>query len=245
MSKETFENLKKEIEAIDKAEIIEPQIPIAIALQESEDLYQWAQDDHADLEKAGLEMLLLDQLPERTAALRYIQSIWQKEYKTMEKAQEEWGKISPAAFDLRDTLVHEFRHAFHKFPALLAQIKHIDEGAGNADMIQDLSDLLVLGKANPDLLAEINFDNTLLSKSEEFSKTLPDLLAKANGLRNSDNKTKVLRDKAYTHMKHAVDEIRRNGVYKFWRTPERKKGYVSKYNTRNRGSKNENQTETK
>jgi hypothetical protein len=240
MSKEIFEAKKSSIEAITKEETIEPQIPIAIALQESEDLYQWAQDDREALEQSGLEMELLNDLPARTASLRYIQSIWQKEFKTMEKAQVEWSKIAPVAFDLRDTLIHEFRHAFFKFPNLLAKVKAIDEGAGNADMLQDLSDLVVLGNANIELLNKIKFDSSLLQKAQEFTQTLPEMLAQANGLRNSDNITKILRDKAFTYMKIAVDEIRRNGQYKFWRTPERKKGYVSKYNNKSRQSKKEN-----
>lgn len=240
MSKEAFETHKSAIEAIPKEEIVEPQIPVAIALQESENLYQWAQNDRSALEQAGLEMNLLDELPARTAALRYIQSVWQSEYKGMENAQEDWSKLSPEAFDFRDILIHEFRHAFFKVPSLLAQIKAIDEGTGNADMIQDISDLLILGRDNLNLLARINLDPTFLDKAEEYTKILPDILAKANGLRNSDNPTRIMRDKAFTYMKIAVDEIRRNGVYKFWRTPERKKGYVSKYNSRSHGKKNEN-----
>ena len=39
----------------------------------------------------------------------------------------------------------------------------------------------------------------------------------------------MIRDKAYTLLKWAVDEIRECGRFVFWRTPERLKGYSSPY----------------
>jgi len=37
----------------------------------------------------------------------------------------------------------------------------------------------------------------------------------------------IIRDKAYTYMKQAVDEIRECGKFVFWRNPDRLKGYMS------------------
>ena len=70
-------------------------------------------------------------------------------------------------------------------------------------MIQDLSDLSVLGKANQPLLAAMN------------------------GERAENNSAKTIRDKAYTLLKKAVDEIREAGKYVFWKNPDRLKGYYS------------------
>ena len=38
-----------------------------------------------------------------------------------------------------------------------------------------------------------------------------------------------MRDKAYTHLKQAVDEVRECGQYVFWRNEARLKGYSSRY----------------
>ena len=38
-----------------------------------------------------------------------------------------------------------------------------------------------------------------------------------------------MRDKAYTHLKQAVDEVRECGHYVFWRNEARLKGYSSRY----------------
>jgi hypothetical protein len=171
----------------------------------------------------------VEELPQRIGACRYIQSQWQKDYLTQEEAQKEWKLQSPAAYDLRDELVHHFLHAFHTIPDLLSKTQKIAEGSGHSDMIQDLSDLSLLGKANSEPLKNINLDMTLLDKAAVLSDDMASLLAKANGQKLGDNNLKITRDKAYTYMKQAVDEIRRNGKYAFWRTPEREKGYVSKY----------------
>jgi hypothetical protein len=58
------------------------------------------------------------------------------------------------------------------------------------------------------------------------------VLAKANGEVGDDDAAKKMRDKSYTHMKQAMDEVRTTGQYVFWRDEDRKKGYVSTYQKR-------------
>jgi hypothetical protein len=229
MSKQDYDVKLSILEAMNKDQVKEPDMPVSVALQEAEDLKEWCLTDKDALTKAGLNWQLVDDLPVRIGACRYIQSQWQKDYLTKEEAQKEWKLQSPAAYALRDELVHHFLHAFHNYPDLLSKAQKISEGSGHADMIQDLSDLSILGIANPGPLKEINLDMTMLDKAAVLSEEMASLLAKANGQKLGDNNLKITRDKAYMHMKQAVDEIRRHGKYAFWRTPEREKGYVSKY----------------
>ena len=229
MSKEQFDAKQSAIDAINEKQVVYPNIPVDAALQEAEDLYVWCQADKAALVKAGLDGALIDDLPARTGACRYIQSQWQKEYKSLEEAQKEWSQKSPAAYDLRDELLHHFFHAYYKLPDLYSRTQKIPEGNTHADMIQDLSDLAALGKAYPQPLQAINLDLALLDQAEAMSGQMAVLLANSNGKRLEDNKLRLLRDKAFTHMKEAVDEIRRCGQYVFWRDEQRRKGYTSKY----------------
>jgi hypothetical protein len=96
-------------------------------------------------------------------------------------------------------------------------------------MIQDLNDLSVLGKANPQLLEAINLDMSLLDEAAQTAKEMAALLAEVNRSRREHSEAKRIRDQAYTHLKEAVDEIRRCGQYVFRQNKERLMGYRSSH----------------
>lgn len=234
MSKDNLNSLLTSITAIRDEDVKLPNMPVGEAVQEAENLVAWCQEDKAALTAAGLDWQLVDDLPIRAGACRYAQSIWVRESKGREEAEKQWKAQSPAAFDLRDELVHHFLFAFRNHPDLVAKTQIIREGGSRADMLQDLSDLSVLGKANPELLKAVGLDVKLLTVAATMSDELSVLLALTNGDNGSDFNAKVTRDKAYSYMKLAVDEIRTTGQYVFWRNEDRKKGYVSAYKKRGR-----------
>ena len=100
----------------------------------------------------GLDRTFVENLPERAGALREAQSVWMREFKSREEAEEEWIKQAPEAFKMRDKLLDAFRYAFRKQDYLLSNVAVIAGGHGREDMIQDLNDLAVLGRANTSLL---------------------------------------------------------------------------------------------
>jgi hypothetical protein len=244
MSKECYEAKVAEIESIPEQEVINPSVPVDIMLQESENLIVWSRDDKEILIKAGIDWKLVEDLPLRTGALRYIESQWQKEFKSKEMAQIRWTAESPAAYLLRNELVHHFYHAFYDKPDLYSRTQKIDEGNTHADMIQDLSDLAALGKANSEVLKTKNIDLVLLDKAETLSTEMAKLLAESTGQKMQDNKLLITRNKAYTYMKLAMDEIRRNGQYAFWQNPQRLKGYVSQYYKKKNSAKKSTKVQT-
>ena len=87
MSKELYEQQAEAIEAIPNA--VKPNIPISVALQEAEELHIWAQPDQAALEQVGLQWTLVQQLPRRAAACRYIETLWQSHLSTASDAEKE------------------------------------------------------------------------------------------------------------------------------------------------------------
>ncbi len=244
MSKAQFDQLLPTLEKIPEKQVSYPNIPVDVALQESEDLLVWCQSDKEKLTQSGLDWLIVKDLPVRTGACRYCQSQWQKDYRSVEEAQKEWALKSPDAYVLRNDMIHHFLHAYYKMPDLYARTQKIAEGSGHADMIQDLSDIAALGKANPQPLVAINIDLSLLDKSETTSTEMAVLLANSNGKKMEDNKLRLLRDKAFMHMKEAVDEIRRCGQYAFWKDEQRHKGYISKYNKSRKSGKTKTEQST-
>lgn len=228
MSETQFNAQKAAIEALTEAQIIQPNLPIDKFLQESANLAEWSKEDQAALVAVGVGQANFDELDARIGALRYVQSTWNKQRNSQEDARQQWNTELPAATELKDQLEHSFRFAFRSRTDLLTKVRQIEAGTGDADLIQDLSDLAVLGKANLPLFETINFDITLLDTAETKANDMSKLLASKNGERADNSNALILRNKAYTHLKTTVDEIREAGKYVFWKDTQRKKGYLRK-----------------
>jgi hypothetical protein len=84
-------------------------------------------------------------------------------------------------------------------------------------------------KENPEPLEAINFEMGLLDEAASKSDELGALLGVAHGEEATDKEAKIMRDKAYTFLKQAVDEIRDYGQFVFWRDESRSVGYASAY----------------
>lgn len=202
--------------ALAKDAVQEPRIPMGIYIQEAEDLLVVATADVGKLKVTGLSDIVLKDIAVCAGACREAQSIWMRELQTKKDAEELWVASSPKAFELRDFLLHSFRFAFRKDGELTKKVEKIAEGAGNADMIQDLNDLSIVGKNNQSLLKAIGFDFAQLDKAATMSGDMAKLLSLVNGERISGNASKEMRDRMYTLMKQAVDEVRECGKYVFF-----------------------------
>lgn len=233
MHEQNFNDRKAAIEAVKPEEVQIPYMPVDVFTQEAEDLYHWALKDKEQLTAAGLDEAVLNDLPILNGACRHAQAVWMKELNMQKEARRQWTEAGPQGYNLRDELVHTFRYAFRRRPDLLNRVSAVADGTGHADMIQDLHNLAVLGKANPQLLQGIQFDMAVLDNASQTSDELTELLAIANGEKHLENEAKVMRDKAYTLLKIAVDEVRDCGKYVFWRDETRLAGYASQYNRRN------------
>lgn len=232
-----YKELLPVIQAISPESVLTPNMPVDVYVQEAENLYHWSFDDQAALSNAGLSLNSINNLAVRAGACREAQSLWVKERKMNQEAEKLWKAEAPAAFGMRDHLIHAFRYAFRKDAALLTRVDEIAQGDSNSDMVQDLNDLSVLGKDHLDLLALINFAPIELDDAATTADHMGDLLGATNGERKEESESMIIRDKAFTYLKQAVDEIRDCGKFVFWRNPDRLKGYASDYWQRKNTSK--------
>ena len=239
MSQIDLENLVEELGLISKDQVKTPSIPVSIYIQEAEDQKVWAEEDKDALIAHGLDWTFAEALPVRAGALREAQSVWTREFKSSEDFEEEWLKQAPGAFEMRNKLLDAFRYAFRKHDDLLTNVALIAEGYGREDMIQDLNDLAVLGKANTPLLEAINFELTKLDLAAETSDSMAGLLAGAKGEQGTPSAGLDMRNRAYTYLKEAVDEVRACGKYTFADNKDRLKGYRSEFlHKQNKKSRN-------
>jgi len=97
--------------------------------------------------------------------------------------------------------------AYRNDTALAQRVSEIYEGRTQADMIQDLNDIAVLGKANTAPLEAVSMDLTLLDQAAATADEMAEILGQATVGKEDKSPSRIIRDKAYSHLKEAVDEI--------------------------------------
>jgi len=204
-------------------------MPCNIYVSESEVLETWAGEDKDKLAIGGISIERIAQIGIRSTVLRKYQSDWIIVRRTGKDAEKEWKAFAVDAYELCNEMKHAFKYAFRNEPELLGRVDEIAQGTGDSDMIQDLKSYALLGLKHKDLLTPIGFDLFKLDTASTMSDDGANLLAEANGSKLKGNENKVLRDKAYTHLKEVVDEVRACGKYLFWKNKSRLVGYQSDY----------------
>lgn len=221
-----YDELLPLIQAIPMAGVQVPNMPVAVFIQEAEYLYHSCKDDQQALIRVGLDWELVNSLPTRSRACSQAQALWRNESKSHPKSTQDWKEQSPAAFALYDQMIHSFRFAFRRHKNLLATVNEITDGNTDSDLVQNLNDLSVLGKDNLDLLTAISFEIDLLDTAALLAGNMAKLLAAMYSEKKS-RESVIMRNKAYTYLKQAVDEIRICGKFAFRHNPIRQKAYAS------------------
>jgi len=212
-------------------------IPAGIAAQEAANLKIWATTDKPALEAVGLDWTIVDGLTDKAGVLMDAESRWAARRFEKAEARKKWLEVSPAAFELRDELVHSFYYAYRKNKEILARVQEVAEGTTDEDMILDLNTINHIGKNNPAELQAIKFDMKLLDTAAETAQQMQELLAQADGTSPVYNEARLVRDQAYTMLKKSVDEVRECGQHVFYRNAARFPGYCSKYLRTHRSKK--------
>ena len=229
MSEQDYDSKIEIINAIKDKNIKTPNMPVEIFLLEAEYLYQWCRDDKDDLIKAGLDWSIVNDLPIRAGALREAESIWFNEWFNQQEAQKIWNDKSLLAYDLRNEILHIMQFAYRKDIGLSQKATEIYEGNSHVDIIQDLNNVSILGKENSAPLKAVGMDLDLLDQAAAMAGEMTELLGRATVGEGDKSPACIIRNKAYTYLKEAVDEIRDYGQYIFWKNENRLTGYRSSY----------------
>ncbi|MFO0590978.1 MAG: ATPase [Polyangiaceae bacterium] len=143
-------------------------------------------------------------------------------------------KVASAAFEPlaveaaqhKDTLLRAFTLRFRNDPAGLSRVTFIRKGTGDADLVQDVSDLLGLCAGNEAYLARgTNGEATAAKRLAEMEPRLLSLL----GEKTRDEGTRAIRrfrDGAFTLVTRTERRIRAAAEYCFGGTP-RMKDYIA------------------
>ena len=232
MSKEIYEQQAEAIEAIQK--VVKPNLPIPVALEEAEALYLWVQSDRAALERVGLSWQLVDDLPLRVAACRYIEGEWQNHLSTTSDAEKEWLQKREEAKALSVDLTRALRFALGRKLNVLGAQKPATRYMSQAAFIEYCYNIAFMAADYKEQLQAVGFDLSRLDGACDAAEHLSVLLARVHTERGEQYIIRNQRNKTYTHLKEAVDQIRRCGKFAFASQPERLKGYASAYGRKSR-----------
>ncbi|MCP4220697.1 MAG: hypothetical protein GY765_39080 [bacterium] len=222
--------LKLEVlEAIPEHKVGSPTVPIHVCIQEAEKLALRAVTDREQLEGAGLNWVVVEDIPIRAGALREAHTIWATAMAEDHADAAQWPEESVEGMELRKELVHKLRFAFRNSPKLLSRLRTVNKGKKQSQLMEALNHLCEMGRKHLDLLEAVKIDPLILDEAARYSDELAVALGKLQIRREDLEKKRVLRDKAYFHLKQAVDEVRGFGRYLFWKQPSHLKSYQSAY----------------
>jgi len=227
MNPDACEKKIEEIRNSKNLKSVPPALPVAVVMQEASILYEWCKPDREILIGTGFDWKLAEDIPLRVEALGRLETLWATERLVVKEPRKEWQLALPLAQQLRTDLLHHFRHAFSSRPDAKAAVKSISKGNTYADMIQDLIELSELGRKYEKELQAVGFDMSLLDQAYRMSFDLGPVYAGATSERSERSENRNLRNKAYFHLKEAVDKLRKAGQYAFWQNEEKLKGYRS------------------
>ncbi len=230
-AQEFYEKNLPIIQSINDNDIVGLSMPQEQAATESEQLLLVA-TNHKDLLTArGLNPVFIDTLEERAGTFAYAAVNFDINTKKVSVFKELWNEKSDIAYNLRRKIINEFDFAFRKNNEAIENLKEVKKGRGDKDMVLDLLAVYALGKKFPSELEAISFDLTLLEQAKTLHEEVSEAYAEAMIYDDAINEARVIRDKAYTWLKEAMDEIREYGKFVFQDDPEKQKNYFSEYFT--------------
>jgi hypothetical protein len=225
-----LESLIPILQTLATADILEPEVPMAIALQEAHDLHATIEtgDTFDRLFQVGLDPATLEGLPIAVAATRQAQSQWVViRDRGKPQAQHEREQLG---VELRADLVAACRWNLRHDSTALAVLDHIMQGQGIPDLVQDLLDVAALINQHE---AAFDGDDTFdaAERAESARSTAADITAGLSASRTlgDHEAAKLLRDQAYTHLAKLVSDVREAGRYAFRKEPRRAAAFGSAY----------------
>lgn len=224
-----YEQLRPQIEALPPQDLRGPMAPMGYYLQEAEDLYYWTQADRATLRTTGLDWDLVDQLPQRIAATRYAQSLWNASRFNRTDSLKQYILMLPEAYNQRTELERHMKFAFHNEPQILEGMPWTTDDLVDTQLIGNLRALCAYANEHRKMLLKVGMNPETIAKAEHLAERLETLLLTANEQSPEALSSKSMRDAAYSYLRLAVEEIRRHGQYAFHNDQERAEGYTSAY----------------
>ena len=152
-------------------------VPISVLIQEASNLYGWVQEDRKMLMKAGLAWKLVEDIPDQVEKCKDLAAQWYVVRNERSKVAEQCKTQLKDARDLHAQIRRGYRYAFRENKTLLKKVFALSGYRKNSQIIQDLSNLCIVGRENKKLLDRINFDYAMVDKAAFLSDNLGEIIS--------------------------------------------------------------------
>ncbi|WP_437754935.1 ATPase [Sorangium sp. So ce1389] len=150
---------------------------------------------------------------EKIELLRVVQSRWQAAQQRQERAAAAFQKPAAEAVQIKQSLLRFFDLRFKKSPEGQKRLMAIRAGSGDADLVQDASDLLLLCSEHAEALQKApRGEAAAADRLRELSPVLARMLADKT-LSLEAVRSRKLRDAAYTLVVNAERRLRAAAEY--------------------------------
>lgn len=223
--------LKERIMKIPEKLVLEPNIPVGVFIQETYNIYTFARHDKKLLCAKGLNWTIVENIPDRITLLRDTEAEWWNVRYGTSPLQEEYNTWIQLAQKTKDELMEALKYAFRENKSQLTVLENIDkvQGDEDLDLTFDLQALARMADRYKNNLISVGTDQQLFKDLKACKEKIPDLVSRI-GFEIVTNKMKLSeRNRAYTFLLVALDEIRKCAHYALRHNRKRLKGYASEY----------------
>jgi hypothetical protein len=230
-AKKTSKSTKKPSETSDEALLAKPasyadapDIPIAVAIQESKKLAALATKERAALLRVGVERRTLDALPVLSKRFAELERAWTKERQRTAPSVAKRKDVADAEAIKREML-DAGAWACRKDAGAIDELAKIREGTGIVDLIQDLRDLVEFWRARPKEMKFTRVTDRHLSRGRKLADSL------SAGLDTDGDapRAQELRNRCYWTLDELAKEVRSGGRYAFTAQPKIAAQFVARY----------------
>jgi hypothetical protein len=222
-------DLRKRAAEIPHKDVLEPSMPVGVYAQEAYSTCWFAQDDRELLVRAGLDWGIVEELPRRIDSLRRAEAEWWKVRHSETPSERECVELRERAVSLRKSIIRDAEYAWHQDSHMLSLLRGIKKGSGDADLTMDLTHLQRFLSDHSQSLVECGVDPSKFEELDDCADRLPGIVAQYDCEKQASDSALTARNRAYTLVVVALEELRRCARYALWDNPKRLKGYSSDY----------------
>lgn len=210
--------------------IMEPNMPVGVAIQEAYNISNFAREDKTALTTlGGLNWGTVEEVPKRCELLRDREiHLWSVRFGKgpATKKLEQCRKTADTAMDeIRRFLLHSYEDD----PKIVDLLNKISEDDTPAEYNTKLGSFLVLAERETDRLRALNMDQTHIDNLAQCVKDFGPFHYYYTDELVENKEAMRTRNRAYLFLQVAVERIRKCADHALFDNPERLPGYRSEY----------------